>query len=185
MLQDYSIERLADRQQIQDVLYRWCRAIDRLDYDAIRNIFHPDAIDSHGHYEGNIDGFIEWVRGRHATIPFCLHSLSNMLIEFASLDTAIVETNVMTVQHYPKVGDEVVKLLGAGRPGAPMDMIAFARYADRFERRKGEWRIQRRTVIYDAQMILESCPSRMSSGVTLGRRDKDDFIYKLRMESGL
>ena len=30
MTNDYSPERLADRAQIQDVMYRWCRAIDRL-----------------------------------------------------------------------------------------------------------------------------------------------------------
>ena len=65
----YSPERVADRLQIQDLIYRWCRSIDRLDFDAMRSVFHPDATDTHGAYDGGVDGLIEWIRERHRTIP--------------------------------------------------------------------------------------------------------------------
>jgi len=52
---DYSPERLADRAAITDVMYRWCRAVDRLDVEGIRGVFHPDAIDNHGPFIGIVD----------------------------------------------------------------------------------------------------------------------------------
>jgi hypothetical protein len=185
--QDYVPARIADRAEIRDVMYRWCRAIDRLDYEAMRSVYHPDAHDNHGpgHYEGDVTGLIEWIRSRHGSIPFCLHSLSNMLIEFAGPDIAIVETNIMTAQQYPEDGDPVVKLSGNREPGKPVSMIAFARYADRFERKEGRWLIQHRVVIMDAQMLFETVSGKLASGIVLGRRNRDDYIYKLRSEAGL
>ena len=76
-------KRLADRFEIQDVIYRWCRAIDRCDWGAMRPLFHDDAVDDHSLYCGDIDGMIEWLIARHPAITRCQHSVSNMLIEFA------------------------------------------------------------------------------------------------------
>ena len=98
---DYSVERLADRMQIQDCMYRWCRGVDRLDFESIRSAFHDDAIDRHGVYEGGVDGLVEWIRERHRAIPFSMHLVANMLIEFADRDTAIAETYCLAVQRYP------------------------------------------------------------------------------------
>src|ERR1017187_6199738 len=74
----YTGERIADRMAIQDALYKWCRAIDRLDYEGMRAAFHPDGTDSHGAYNGGGDGLVEWVRERHKPIPFSSHQVSNI-----------------------------------------------------------------------------------------------------------
>jgi hypothetical protein len=187
---DYSAERLADRAQIQDVMYRWCRAVDRLDYDAIRTVFHADAIDTHGIYNGGIDGLIDWIKGRHKTIPFSMHSISNMLIEFGGPDSAVAETYCFAVQRYPAEGKASLAALAGGaegKPGVAMDLMACARYVDRFERRGGEWRIQHRTVVYDSTMMYEVSPDapKMGEGWTVGRRDKDDHVYRARAEVGV
>jgi hypothetical protein len=189
--QEYSPERMADRAQIRDVMYRWCRAVDRLDYDAIRTVFHPDGIDSHGAYNGNIDGLIEWIRGRHATIPFSMHSISNMLIEFAGQDIAIVETYVFVVQRYPPEAKGSVTFVskggGEGKSGVAMDLMICARYVDRFERRHDEWRILHRTVVFDSVMpheVAENGPE-MGKDWTLGQRDHTDHIYQARAKVGL
>lgn len=184
-IDDFSPERLADRARITDALHRWCRGVDRLDDDAMRAAFHPDATDNHGHYSGDIEGLIAWIGERHKTIPFSLHSVSNVIIEFCGVDAAIVESDVITVQHYPEASEATVKLFNAGKIGRPMDMLAFARYADRFERRDGRWKIAERTVIYDSQIIAESPGVPKISGVEVGRRDRSDFIYRLRERSGL
>ena len=44
----YSPQRIADRLAIQDVLYRWCRAIDRLDFDEIRGRLQAELKQLHG-----------------------------------------------------------------------------------------------------------------------------------------
>jgi SnoaL-like domain len=187
---EYSIQRLADRAQIQDVIYRWCRAIDRLDCDAIRSVFHPDATDSHGIYNGGVDGLIEWVRERHRTIPFSMHAVSNIQIEFADLDTALVESYCFAVQRYPaEAAHSLAQLAGGveGQAGVAMDMMAYGRYVDLFERRDGQWRIQRRTVVFDSTMMYEVSPGapKLDPSWTIGQRNRTDWIYASRAALGL
>ena len=74
----YSPARIADRMQIQDVMYKWCRAIDRLDSDGMRAVFHPGATDDHGPYQGDVEGLVAWVRERHKPIPFSSHQISEV-----------------------------------------------------------------------------------------------------------
>lgn len=182
-------ERLADRAQIQDALYRWCRAVDRLDYEAIRGVFHPDAVDSHGMFEGGVDGLIGWLRERHRTMPFAMHSISNMLIEFAGRDLALVETYCLVVQRHSAEGAASLAAI-AGKEashGRPVDVLACARYVDRFERREGEWRIAHRKVVWDyvtMNQVPESA-AELSGDWTVGRRDAGDYIYRARNEIGL
>jgi len=188
--QDYSLERLADRAQIQDVMYRWCRAVDRLDFDGIRTIFHPDAIDAHGMYHGPVNGLIDWIKERHENIPFSMHMLGNMLIDFAAPDTALVETYVFVIQRYPAEGTNSLVQFSGGveaKAGAAVDLMACARYVDRFERRDGEWRIGHRTVVYDSTMMYEvsEMAPKMRPEFTVGTRDKSDHIYKARAQVGL
>jgi hypothetical protein len=186
----YTPERIADRMQIQDLMYRWCRAVDRLDFDGIREIFHPDAIDSHGAYEGDIDGLIAWIKNRHKPIPFSVHQISNLLIEFATPDLALVETYIWSVQRYPpNAKASLAQLSGGkeGKPGVGIDMTGCSRYIDRFERRNGEWRISRRTVVFGIKMMHEipgDAPEMRPEWINQ-RRDRDDWIFRERRALGL
>ena len=45
-------------QQIADVIYRYARGIDRLDFDLVRSCYHPDAYDDHGSFKGSVEAFI-------------------------------------------------------------------------------------------------------------------------------
>jgi hypothetical protein len=186
----YSTARLADRAQIQDLLCRWSRAIDRLDYDAIRDVFHPDAIDRHGAFEGPVDGLIEWIRDRHANIPFSMHMLGNMLIEFADDDTAIVETYTITIQRYPREGRASLEaLIGSVPPSdAPAtDLFVAARYVDKVTRRGGTWRIETRDVVFDSSTIVDSALLEPFGfpGLERGVRASTDTIFRARSAAGL
>ena len=75
--------RLEDRFRIEQVMRRWCRAVDRRDWALVRSVFHPGAIDDHGMYKGDIDGLIEWLEARHQCITMSMHVLGNVFIEFA------------------------------------------------------------------------------------------------------
>jgi hypothetical protein len=187
----YSVERLADRAAIYDVMCRYCRGVDRLDFDTLRSAYHPDAVDNHGPYNGGIDGFIEWVRNRHRTIPFSKHMLGNMTIEFTGPDEAAVETYCIAIQRYPaEARGALVALLGRvaeSGSGENLDLVVAARYADHVTRRQGEWRIQQRNVILDSTSFL-SAPSGVQSaldGQIYGLHGKDDFLYEFRALLGL
>lgn len=186
----YTIERIADRMAIQDIIYKWCRAIDRLDYEGMRDAFHADATDNHGAYVGGVDGLIEWVRARHKLIPFSSHQVSNILIEFATPSLALVETYIRALQRYPADANASLAQLSGGqvgKPGVGVDLLTSSRYVDRFERRNGEWRIARRTLIQDWRQLIEipeNAP-KPQPGRLAGRRDTQDFVYLERAELGI
>ncbi len=184
----YSPARLADRAEITDVMYRWCRAVDRRDWDAVRRVFHPDAIDNHGPFVGGVDELIAWLSDRHRTIPFSMHLVSNILIEFAEADSALVETYIFATLRYSAEGKAALAVFTGGMGGGgATDSFAWARYIDRFERRNGEWRIARRTVAFDSSLIADvpaNAPA-FDPNWAVGRRDTDDPIYKERAAMGL
>ncbi len=183
----YSIERLADRAAIQDLLCRWSRAIDRLDYDAIRDVFHSDAIDNHGAYNGSIDGLIDWIRNRHSKIPFSMHLLGNILIEFTDTNDAVVETYTIAVQRYPADGRSSLEALVGPVPATSAeatDLYISARYIDHVRRRDGAWRIQTRHVIFDSSTIVDAASAEPFAlpGLERGMRSKSDRVFVMRSD---
>lgn len=186
----YTPQRLADRAEIQDLLMRWSRAIDRLDIEAIRNVFHPDAIDNHGAYNGGIDGLTDWVAQRHARIPFSMHLLGNMMIEFSDDDNAVVETYTITMQRYPLDSREsLVALVGEVPPTSAeaTDLVIAARYVDHVSRRNGAWKIATRHVIFDSSMLVDAANKKPFAlpQLELGQRSSEDRIFAMRRALGL
>ena len=55
---DVALQRLLDEDAIKKVHLRYCRAIDRRDFDLLRTCYHPDAEDDHR---------VGWQTGRGAT----------------------------------------------------------------------------------------------------------------------
>lgn len=121
---------------IRDVVLRYCRAVDRRDYDSVRACYHPDATDHHGTYRGGVDGFIERL---HRELPKCertFHVVANLLVDRVSADSARSESYVLAYHRL------------AARPGPGMlDRLVALRYLDRFERRDGQWRIAERVCV--------------------------------------
>src|SRR5262249_14350560 len=50
---------LVAKQKISEILYLYCRGVDRLDADILESVFWPDAHEEHaGLYEGGVAGLI-------------------------------------------------------------------------------------------------------------------------------
>ena len=47
---DPEIQALLDKQAIREVVLRYCRGIDRLDREMVRDCYWPEAIDEHGSF---------------------------------------------------------------------------------------------------------------------------------------
>src|ERR1700728_2103945 len=86
-----------DREEITDVLVRYCRGIDRLDEVLVRSCYHPDAIDNHGLYNGSVDHFVANAFARQRSLVLACHYLHNISIELRG-DTAVCETYGMAVE---------------------------------------------------------------------------------------
>jgi hypothetical protein len=162
-----TLERLDAEACIKNSLARYARAVDRRDWEALRECYHPDATDEHGEFSGTIDEFIPWVRARHANVPFSAHFLGNCLIEFLNDTTALVETYFNAIQRKP----------AANCQKGEVDSDMLGRYLDRFERRQGTWKVAQRIVVYDGWRQVPSSHRPRTSGGTLGQRDMMDPVF--------
>lgn len=143
---EQALRHFLDRAEIQDVLYRYARGVDRRDWALVRAAYHPDAHDDHGGYKGGVDGLIEWLVKRFADVVNSTHVIGNCLVEFASDDDARVETYFVSSRLRAAEHHEC----GAKDGEDAMCRQSWGRYLDQFERRDGAWRIARRAVVVDA-----------------------------------
>lgn len=167
---------------------RWCRAVDRLDFEALRRTYHRDAVDIHGPYSGDIDGLISWMRARHKGVTFSSHQVGNIVIDFASADVALVETYVRTIQSYPPGAQASLAQLASPSQvtDGAADLLTSSRYVDIFERRNGAWKIRERNVIHDSKRVFPSPgDSAPPAHGTPGRRDAEDLLYKSAARVGI
>jgi SnoaL-like domain len=116
-------------------VYRLARAIDRCDEALLASLFHPDATDDHGIFQGTAAEFIAWVIPLLETMKQTQHVIGQCLIEVDG-DTAVGESYF--VAHHTVPG-----------PEGDVFSIAAGRYLDRFERRGGVWKISHRHAVYD------------------------------------
>jgi hypothetical protein len=129
------------RHQIAEVLYRYCRGVDRKDFDLFRSAYHPDAADDHGLHKGNIDGLIRWLEERHGRIVQSMHFVGNLLIDLdLDHDAAFAESYCIVTQRVSDADDS-----GAATRGIQIG----CRYLDRLERRDGRWAFASHVVVYE------------------------------------
>ena len=177
---DSFLDELEARLAIEDTLKRFSRAVDRKDWAAARATYHDDAIDEHGFFSGPAGELIRIVERLHEHQDHSMHFLSNILIEFAAHDRALVETYVLVFQRFTAQAD-------GAKPGtAGMRRFGMARYLDRFEKRGGEWRVAHRVLVFDdnQEEPLEK-PVAFPPGFTVQRHGMDDALYALRAKMGL
>ncbi|HEY2105649.1 MAG TPA: nuclear transport factor 2 family protein [Candidatus Binataceae bacterium] len=154
---------MLDKQQIHEVMMRYCRAVDRMDEDLLRSVYHPDATDDHGLFNGKASDFVPWcMKQLREAYTATQHVVANELIEVRG-DQAYCEFYFVAHHRYE-------------RKGEPRHMTAGGRYVDRFERRFGEWRIAERTVVVDWQRV-DRVHEPDASMLTLGKRSREDLAY--------
>ena len=130
-----TLDRLESRLAIEDAITRYCRAVDRCDWDLLHTVYHPDAAIQHGPYTGDVAGFVEFVRARRTGIRHTAHYLSNVLVDFTGPDTAVCEAYGWASQTFVPPSPFVPDGMAATR------ITAMYRYVDRFERRAGRWAV--------------------------------------------
>ncbi|WP_132993198.1 nuclear transport factor 2 family protein [Gordonia zhaorongruii] len=133
---DPTLADLVSRQEIHDVVLRYCRGIDRRDFDLVRDCYHPGAVDHHGDFTGPVDAFIVWVDGQLAQLGGTHHQVGNQLCE-RNGDDAVLESYV-TATHWADPDKPLQAFLTTG-----------LRYVDHFQRRAGRWAIAERWAVRD------------------------------------
>src|SRR3546814_2686461 len=82
-MNDDTVRALADRQQITGLIYRYCRAVDRLDIALGHSIWHDDGIADYGAdvYQGRGRGVIDHICAQHRHTLLHSHPISNVIID--------------------------------------------------------------------------------------------------------
>lgn len=156
---------LRARVAIREVLARYARGVDRCDWDLVRGCYHPDAIDDHGVYRGDVEGFIAFFSAEVERWDSTTHHVLQSSIELQAEDVAWVET--ASIGHHLR-----------STPEGGQDLITTVRYVDRFERRDGDWRIAHRQVVMEwARTVDTGPPPGLTARFAAPRRDRTDPSY--------
>lgn len=177
-----ALQRLIDKDEIRDVMARYCRGVDRADWDLVRSTYHTDAYDDHGDYKGGVDGFIAFAKSRTGGATQVMHFLGECLIEFASPAMAIAETYFFTAH---TLGPEAQGQYGATGKSGPVQLSHYGRYVDRMEQRDEVWRIAHRIVVFETTRLALGEVPPIKPDWAGHRRDREDPIFRMRAEAGL
>lgn len=138
----------ADKLDIMQLIYRYADGVDRGDFQAVLDCFHPDA-----NYlmEGldapvPVKAFFEANAEAGSGFKETMHHTSNVLVtvdgDTAKAQTYILAHHMMKADCpdappvFPNTGSEYAVLVGA-------------RYIDELERRDGEWKILLRSLTFE------------------------------------
>lgn len=126
------IAELISRAEIQEVLTRYARSVDRQDFALARSCYHDDAFDDHGRYKGDINGLITYFSELGAQLESTYHMMGAPNIQVSG-DRAWCETYAFYRRH-----------IKGSKP-----VLQGLRYLDYMERRDGQWRVARRLIVLD------------------------------------
>ena len=158
------LREIADRQTISQLIYRYCRAMDRIDPELGYSIWHDDGVADYGEdvYQGSGRGFIDFVCEQHRGALSHSHQVTNIILELDGNDAAS--------ESY------VVSALRMMVDGQLTQFTTWARYLDTWSRRDGRWGIDNRLAIRDLDEVSEVTPLSKSNP---GRRDRTDPSYAI------
>lgn len=166
------LEAMMSKFEIQEVMMRYARGVDRADEDLLKSCYHTDAIEEHGStYQGPAHEYIEGAVGRIRKMGTMAHYICNIHIELQG-ESAWVEAYVLTFARFAKDGED-------------FDTLTGARVCDRFERRNGEWKIAHRKMTFDWNRDMPTnegwCLGMFDPGdpgMNMGVKSRDDLSYQ-------
>jgi ketosteroid isomerase-like protein len=161
----HALQVLLDKQEIHEVLMRYCRGIDRCDAELLHSVYHLDATDDHGLFKGKAVDFVPWALKSLGRDEGTSHYIANELIEVEG-DVAYCESYFFAVHRRQN------------KDGTKADLIFAGRYVDQFERRGGLWKIAHRQVVFDRSRIDKIEKAFSIEEYVCGKRSREDPVYK-------
>ena len=157
-----TLRAVADRQAITDLIYRYCRAMDRIDAELGYSVWHEDGLADYGEevYQGSGHGFVDHVCAQHRGTVTHTHQVTNIIIVLDG-DRAASESYVTSTLRFMR-GEQLKQVTTWGR------------YIDQWSRRSGRWGIDKRVSIRDFDELRDATPM---NHFDRGRRDRSDPSY--------
>ena len=162
MNSDATTSDLVARQEITELMYRYCRSVDRLDIPLGHSIWHDNGVADYGAdvYQGDGRGVIDHICAQHLHTLHHSHQMSNILIQLDG-ERASSESYV-TAWLRMRRGEQL------------MQITVWSRYIDRWSRREGRWALDHRLAVRDFDEIRAVTATKDHQ---VGRRDLSDPSY--------
>ena len=169
MVETPDYQALADKQAIAELIYRYCRAVDRIDVKLGHSIWHEDGIADYGagFYQGAGKGVIDLICAQHLKTLGHSHQVANILFHLDG-DAAGTES-YCTATLRVRQGEKL------------LHMTVMTRYIDAWSRRDGRWGLDKRIAVRDFDEIREV---RSMAEHDVGRRDRTDPSYTVLPATG-
>jgi hypothetical protein len=191
---ELKIQSILDRQEIEQVLAMYCRAIDRMDLELLKSVYHPDGTDDHGSFSGNAHEFAKQIiASLTESIIDGMHTVTHSAIDVKG-NFATVESYYLAYQLCPGGHEKVAAFFGEryakmvteqGAIQSNHDFFCGGRYIDLFERRHGQWKILRRKITNEWNVVQPAGRITDQGYIAAynlpGRRDKTDPVYLNRL----
>ena len=158
---------LVDRLEIHDLILRYCSAVDRADYPAVRAVYAHDGVDHHTGFSGPADDYVAWLAERTAAFDGTMHIVGNHRVELLG-DHAFAET-YGTAVHWGRPLDDQSRNFTSG-----------FRYLDHVRRDADGWRIVARTAAREWTRSDAGRLRQPEGDGPRGRRDAGDPATQFR-----
>ena len=127
---------MLDRDELHALVTAYCRAVDRADYETLRQLYHPEATDSHGSFStGGVENFIAQLT---AAEPYVRVSQHNITTTNFVVDGAAARGEIYCLVFHTFAG-----------PEHDIDVIIGGRYLDEYTKHDGRWKFSQRTIVAD------------------------------------
>ena len=160
------MQEMLDKFALQQLVWTYCRGIDRRDYALVRSLYHDDAIDDHGPmFYGSPDEYVAWLPSMMANWDATSHIISNALF--------IVDGDRAE-------GELFVNAYHRTHPPEARELIAGGRYLDQYEKRDGIWRFKQRSLVLDwmeNRPVAQGKGPSIDDGVEMGKPGPEDASY--------
>lgn len=167
---EHKLQELLDKQEIMELIYAFCNAMDRHDQAKARTLYHPDARDDHGVFsQGLAQDFLDKLPQIQESMEILHHNITTINLK---LDGDYAEGEVYLIAFH-KVRKE---------GGGAYDLLVGGRYFDKYEKRDGAWKFTHRAIVTDWTNIHDPSIADLDhpvlAGSYFGKPGPDDPSYK-------
>ncbi|QVK16915.1 nuclear transport factor 2 family protein [Mycoplasmatota bacterium] len=167
------LQQVWDRQEIEQLMYRHARSLDRMDEDLMKSTYWPEGIEEHQepiypelfYWNDNAWKFAPEAMKGFANLKVTQHRISNILIEVDG-NQATAETYVWAYHVHEENGVDKEGILGG-------------RHFFKLEKRDDEWKILHRVTVFDWNQNHDASAvwSEKFSDKYKTKRNKEDLSY--------
>lgn len=134
-IESASVQTMIDQHHINRLSADYMHALDRLDVEALKQVFHQDAQVDYGFFKGSAIEFCEVAIGSLKDFEATHHSICQSRIDVFG-ERAHGEVYLQAMHR-------------SNENGLPKDFTVWGRYVDEYEKRDGVWKIAFRAEIFD------------------------------------